>query len=325
MLNKRTQSEIDTFFSKFHQIPETVRKVTSSAFTQCRSKIKYTAFSSALLQLNDFFYSQYSYKKYYGYRLIAIDGSVFTLPRSIELIKEFGENVFPGNGKWIKAQVSFATDVLNNICTDATIGPFRDAEYIQALDLMSVLGEENLLLFDRGYFSRLFLRDVVGTGNQFCFRVQKHACREFIAFINSERKDYIDNINVEGDSIKVRFTKIALDSGEIEYLISSLFDCEVFTLAKLKKLYNMRWGVEEQYKDMKYAICIENFIGKTPNSIKQEFYANILTYNLAMMLCKSKIEKVSNTGEKKWKYKANKRAILAKIKQCFAKLFHKAF
>ena len=42
-----------------------------------------------------------------------------------------------------------------------------------------------------------------------------------------------------------------------------------------------------------------------------------------MMLCKSRIDKLSNQGNKKWKYKANKRAILAKIKQCFVRLFFK--
>lgn len=238
------------------------------------------------------------------------------------MIKEFGENVLSDNRKWIKAQVSFAVDVLNNICVNAIIGPYKQAENKQACSLMSGLGKGNLYLFDRGYFSRLFLRDVVRTGCQFCFRVQRNACREFVKFMHSDKKDSIDYIDVEGELLKVRFTKVILDSGEVEYLITSLFDEEVYTPLKLKKLYHLRWGVEEQYKDMKYAICVENFIGKTPNSIKQEFYANILSYNLSMMLCKSKIDIVSNKRKKKWKYKANKRAVLAKIKQCFVWLFH---
>lgn len=273
--------------------------------------------------MNEYFYSHFRYKKYHGYRLIAIDGSVYTLPRTSDMINEFGENVLSNNRKWIKAQVSFAADVLNNICVNAIIGPYKQAENTQAFALMSGLGRGNLYLFDRGYFSRLFLRDVIRTGCQFCFRVQRNACREFVQFMNSERKDCIDYIDVEGEQVKVRFTKVMLDSGEIEYLISSLFDKEAFTPLKLKRLYHLRWGVEEQYKDMKYAICSENFIGKTPNSIKQEFYANILTYNLSMMLCKSRIDMLSNQGKKKWKYKANKRAILAKIKQCFVRLFFK--
>ncbi len=321
MLNKRAQTEIDAFFTQLYQTPEEIRQVTSSAFTQCRNKIKCSAFSSACWALVEYFYNTFNFKKYYGLRLIAIDGSVYTLPKTKETIKEFGENALSENGKWIKAQVSFAADVLNNICVDAAIGPYRESEAQQALGHLSKLGKNNLYLFDRGYFGKIFLREVIQTGCHFCFRVQSNACREVIHFINSSHIDIISYIDVEGEKIKVRLTKIMLDSGKEEYLVTSLFDTKTFTIARLKALYNLRWGVEEQYKDMKYAICVENFIGKKPNSIKQEFFANILTYNLSMMSCKQLIDYASNKKKKKHKYKANKRAILAKIKQCFVKLF----
>jgi len=321
MLNKRAQTEIDLFFAKLYQTPEEIRQVTSSAFTQCRNKINSSAFSSTCWALVHFFYSNFYFKKYYGLRLIAIDGSVYTLPRTEELIKEFGENVLSESGKWIKAQVSFAADVLNNICVDAAIGPYKESEGKQALGHMSKLGGNNLYIFDRGYFGRSFLGEVVETGCQFCFRVQRNACREVVGFIKGNLTDTITYIDIDGEKIKVRLTKILLDTGEEEYLVTSLFDIEIFTHSKLKALYHLRWGVEEQYKDMKYAICIENFIGKKPNSIKQEFFANILTYNLSMMSCKSLIDKASNKFKKKHQYKTNKRAVLAKIKQCFVKLF----
>jgi hypothetical protein len=91
----------------------------------------------------------------------------------------------------------------------------------------------------------------------------------------------------------------------------------------LKKLYHKRWGVEEQFKDMKHALLIENFLGKKPNSIKREFFGNIISYNLAMMVYKPLIDKVSNKAKrknKKHKYKANKRAIISKFKQSFVRL-----
>ncbi len=324
LLNKRAQTEVDGFFSKLHHIPEEIRLATSSSFTQCRAKIKYTAFKDALEQLNHFFYDNYNFKKYYGYRLIAIDGSVFTLPRTKEMIEGFGENVLSDNRKWIKAQVSFAADVLNNICLGAEIGPYKQFEGQQAWGFFKQFGDNNLYLFDRGYFGRQFLKKVIGSGSQFCFRLQRNACREVIAFIKSNKKDCIEYIKVEGGAIKVRLTKVMLDTEEEEYLMTSLFDQKTFTVGKLKALYHLRWGVEEQYKDMKYAICVENFIGMKLNSVKQEYFANILTYNLSMMLCKTVIDRVSNKTKKKYKYKTNKRALLAKIKQCFVSLFFDA-
>jgi hypothetical protein len=324
MLNKRTQTEIDSFFSKLFTIPEEVRKVSSSAFTQCRSKIKHSAFSFVFEALNDYFYVNYNYRKYHGFRLIAIDGSVYSLPKTKKMVKEFGENVLSDSGKWVKAQVSFAADVLNNICVGAVIGAYKESEHMQALRIINKLGNGNLYLFDRGYFGRSFLGAVIKSGCQFCFRVQSNACREFVAFINSNETDMVGHIKVEGKDIKVRFTKIILDTNETEYLITSLLDKKIYTRKMLKELYHERWGVEEQYKDMKYAICVENFIGKCPSSIKQEFYANIITYNLSMMLCKPIIDKLSNKEKKKHKYKTNKRALLAKVKQCFVRLFYLA-
>ena len=70
-----------------------------------------------------------------------------------------------------------------------------------------------------------------------------------------------------------------------------------------------------------FGLPVENFIGKKPNSVKQEFFANILTYNLSMMTCKPLIDQLTNKKKKKSKYKTNKRAVLAKIKQCFVRLF----
>ncbi len=46
-------------------------------------------------------------------------------------------------------------------------------------------------------------------------------------------------IQVGNEQIKVGLTKVLLDIGEIESLMTSLFD------KKLKALYHMRWGVEE--------------------------------------------------------------------------------
>lgn len=322
MLNKRAQSEIDVFFSKLYQIPEEVRRATSSSLTQCRAKINFSAFENATEQLTNFFYKNYYFKKYYGYRLIAIDGSVYTLPRTKETIATFGENVLSNNRKWIKAQVSFAADVLNNVCVGGVIGPYKQSEASQAFTLFDQLGDGNLYLFDRGYFGRSFLKKVVETGCQFCFRLQRNACKEVIEFIKSNKVDCIEYIKVEGERISVRLTKVILDSGEEEFLMTSLLDQENFSPRKLKALYHLRWGVEEQFKDMKYAICVENFIGKSPNSIKQEFFANILTYNISMMLCKPAIDRMSNKKKKKRKYKTNKRALLAKVKQCFVNLFY---
>lgn len=185
MLNKRTQTEIDTFFFKKHNLPEEFRASTTSAFSQCRNKMKYTAFKEIFENLVLHYYQDYATKKYYGYRLIGIDGTVLTIPRNKETIEEFGENVLSSSRTWVKAQVSFATDVINNICLDAVIGAYKESEQKQAQSHLSKLGGDNLYLFDRGYFNRRFLKEVADTNSHFCFRLSKNACSELITFITS--------------------------------------------------------------------------------------------------------------------------------------------
>lgn len=320
-VNKRLQQEVDSFLSDWFQVPKEVRQVTASAFSQCRDKISFKAFEEMFQQSINYFYDNYEYEKYYGFRLLAIDGSVYSLPKTNELIEEFGENVLSDSGKWIKAQVSFASDVLNNTCVDAKIHAYKHSEQGQAEKILESIGNRNMLLFDRGYFTMSFFRNVFLSGNQFCFRLKSNACKSLMNFIKSGKQDVISSIIVDGQHYKVRFTKIKLDSGEVEYLCTSLFDRQMFTIQKLKQLYHLRWGVEEQFKDMKHAICVENFVGKKVNSIKQEFFGNIITYNLAMMSCRTQIEKIANKSKKKYKYKLNKRALLGKFKQCFTKFF----
>lgn len=321
MLNKRLQQEVDSFFSRMYQLPEVVRQVSASAFCQCRDKIKYTAFQEVFHQLTDQFYCNYQHKRFHDYRVIAIDGSIYTVPKTKETVKEFGHNVLSKNGKWIKAQVSFATDVLNNICVDAIIGAYKENERVHAAQMLDILGPDNLLLFDRGYFNSDLLRMVLLSGNQCCFRLKKNANKTVINFIESDCHDIISVITLDGQDYKIRFTKVILDTGEEEYLCSSLLDMDKFTPNIMKDIYKLRWGVEEQFKDMKHAIAVENFVGKKVNSIKQEFFGNIVAYNLAMMTCKYQIERLANSRSKKYKYALNKRALLGKVKQCYTMLF----
>lgn len=322
MLNKRIQSEIDVFFSNLFSFPEELRVVSASAFTQCRDKISYTAFMQVHKMLVSYFYKHMYFKCFYGMRLIAIDGTTFTLPKTKQTVREFGENVLSENGKWIKAKVSFATDVLNNICVQACIGSYKSSEGKQAMQLIDQMEKNNLYLFDRGYFTWDFFEYVVSSKSAYCFRVKRNACKQVELFVNGQQNDVLVNISIpNGKTVKVRLVKIWLSSGEQEYLLTSLLDRNRFSLNKLKHLYHLRWSVEEQYKDVKYALSIENFTGKKVNSIKQEFYANILTYNLSMMMCKPVIDRAMKKKKTRYRYKTNKRALLAKFKQCFVKLF----
>jgi hypothetical protein len=78
-LRKTLQIEIDDWF----EFLGGENTMTKQAFSQLRQKIKPDAF----IQLNDnyvtWFYSDDNFKKYKGYRLLSIDGSITEIPNTI--------------------------------------------------------------------------------------------------------------------------------------------------------------------------------------------------------------------------------------------------
>ena len=320
-MTKRAQTELDSFFSQLYQLPKDIRSVTGSAFTQCREKISFQAFYQALLKLNRFYLSHNKLSTYHGKLLVAIDGTVLTVPKNKNTLAYFGDNVLSKSGKWLKAQVSFACAVDSMLCLDAQIDAYKESEKNQAFKLFKNLPKNCLLLFDRGYFSIEFLYRVFHAGHSFCFRLKSNANKEIENFIKSTITNQIMEFTYQDTTIKARLTKVTLDTGEEEYLLTDLFDQKVFTPEELKALYHKRWMVEEQYKDFKHSIAVENFVGRKTNAILQEFYGNILLYNLSMMLFKQEVDREVQKKSTKYHYKANKSAILAKVKQCFVDIF----
>ena len=67
--------------------------------------------------------------------------------------------------------------------------------------------------------------------------------------------------------------KVILDTGEKELLATSLIDSMMYPVTIFQELYTLRWGVEEEYKTMKSVLEVEQFSGKSPHAVRQEFHA----------------------------------------------------
>ena len=63
-------------------------------------------------------------------------------------------------------------------------------------------------------------------------------------------------------------------------LITSLRDTKAYPYCAFAKLYALRWGIEENYKREKQRLEIENFSGRTPWVLLQDFHAKIFAQNL---------------------------------------------
>ena len=106
------------------------------------------------------------------------------------------------------------------------------------------------------------------------------ACPQLYKFVPANmRFDFIPKENpwYEFNCSIVRF-KIADDT--YEYMMTNL-DRDEYPAEEIKKLYHMRWGIETSFRELKYAVDLNDFHSKKHNSIKQEIYARLLFYDFS--------------------------------------------
>lgn len=80
-------------------------------------------------------------------------------------------------------------------------------------------------------------------------------------------------------SLRLRFVRIKLPSGGEKVVVTNLSDKD-FGTEEIAYLYNLRWGVETVYDDLKNKLEIENFTGTKANIIMQDIYATVLLSNI---------------------------------------------
>lgn len=85
-VKKSIQLELDDFFDLMNQ-PDV--RVSKQAFSEARKKISPRAFTKLADAVTDWFYDS-PFKTFKGYRLSAIDGSIFELNNSERLRKAYG-------------------------------------------------------------------------------------------------------------------------------------------------------------------------------------------------------------------------------------------
>jgi hypothetical protein len=333
------KTELDRFFKALSQCPESFESVSKSAFTQARKKLKAEAFEELRKEQLIYFQNHAPFKKSWkGYRLVSIDGSKLNLPYSEELLSHFGLVNNGYHARMVGSLTSIAYDVCNNLILDARLEHAQASEHDLAVDHLKYLNPKtDILVFDRGYPAVWLMALLTKLGFKFCFRLNT-LWKDALELINSERKDIDWKAKRSSRSNKHRFEEfhlpdqveglrlvcIDLLSGEKEVLATNLVNREVFGLKDLKELYQMRWGVEVEFRVLKQVLEVEYFTGKSVQAIQQDFYARIFMANMASMIAgqglhEQKIEKEKTT---KHKLKPSITQTLAKAKDFLINLFY---
>lgn len=291
------QRELNVFFSKIQGCDYNIQAVTKGAFTQARSKLKPEAFKELNQIVVEDFYEVAEYRIWGTHRVLAIDGSTINLPTHTTTINEFGQHAVGCKADVMRsmARISLCYDVLNLLTLDACIDRYDISEQTllkRHLEQVS-FHTGDLLLLDRGYASIALMYTLQKRGVDFCMRMKANWWKKVRAFNESGlesaevvfklplKDSHLLNTHASADrTVRCRLVAITLDTGEKEILCTSLLDQSTYTIAELKKLYHLRWNVEEAFKLLKCRISLESFSGKTANAVRQDFYAKIFMMTL---------------------------------------------
>ena len=98
--------------------------------------------------------------------------------------------------------------------------------------------------------------------------------------------------------ISFRVVRIKLSEDNYECIITNL-PAHEFPPERIKEIYHMRWDLESAFRQLKYAVGMQNFHAKKVEYVKQEIFAKLIMYNFSEIIA----SQASISKNKKRKYK----------------------
>ena len=306
-----TQAVLNKFFQRGG---DTIH-MTQQALSKARSHFDHSPFMKAFYAT---VHAEYNLERdsvlprRYGYKFIAIDGSVTALPNLPDLALAFGSvNGSPS------ARMSIACDVLHDRIVEAMFVPMWVDErtcatdHIQKLESRIVM-KDTVFILDRGYPSKDLIKTILGVHAHFIMRVKRYYNRKV-----DEAPMGSSTVELE-KGLCVRVVKFLLPSGEVETLISDLFDMEE---SHFQELYFLRWPVETKYDVVENKLELPNFTGYSANVLRQDFWISMLLANAAAVAKSEADEKIQKKREEKgnkYEYQMNVNNAIASLRNRFA-------
>src|SRR5882762_373970 len=173
---KSLQLRLHEFMAGWFQAGGEKLSVTGGALTHARAKL----LASAFIELNqkavlsNFYGPEYQalVKRWRGYRLLAIDGSLVRLPSSKALFQEFGEiaivNQHGKHDRYPQARISVLYDVLNGLVLEGQLVASAQGETQLGHTHLAQVQTNDVVLTDRGYAGYRWFVDCLQHGQFVC-------------------------------------------------------------------------------------------------------------------------------------------------------------
>jgi hypothetical protein len=328
---KSLQNELSTYYISPERVYQNVP--TKSAFTQQRQKLLWEGCYALFRSFTD---SLQYLKTFDGYRLLACDGSTVSIPRNEEE-SEYSVKTRDDRRSFNQLHINSLFDIMNRIYVDAIVDPgWNRKESAALITMVNHLNnpESTIVRADRGFEGYKTVAHMIESMINFVIRAKDLDSNGFLHTLHlppegeididvnriltlSRRQIYQNNENYvwihrhafdlwdssDMYSIRFRLVRIQLSDGSYECLVTNL-PRDKFPPKKLKKLYSLRWGIENAYRDLKYTVDLLHFHGKSAHAVLQEIFSSLTMFNYCAYLCvHADILHVSK--HTKYRYKVN--------------------
>lgn len=195
-------------------------------------------------------------------RFIACDGTQINLNKS--LINNVDVKVSK-NEKYGVGILSSMYDVLNEIpinynltkCNENEINKKKVNETNGFLDQLSYLSSNDIVIFDRWYYSESLIEKLNENKIGYIFRMKSNSNFFKKMSLGKSKFRTFNNINIQLFKYKIK--------NEYYYILTSILD--KISIKEIKALYNKRWKIETDNKKIKYDILFNEIRAKKHNSL----------------------------------------------------------
>jgi hypothetical protein len=229
---------------------------------------------------------------YKGLRLMAIDGSSFTLSDDTAVAEYYGyPSSSRGDTAFPHARVLSLVETGTHAIVASTIGPYEKSEQYLMGELLAQdkLKSDMLLLADRNFYGYPLWKKATSTGAKLVWRI-KNNLRLPVEKRLSDRS-YLSTVYDSRDKkgskgIKVRVIQYGLREkrrkvGEEVYrIITNIMDDKLAPAAELAELYHERWEIETIFGELKSSMKGSSTLirSRTPELVEQEIWGFLLTH-----------------------------------------------
>ena len=292
---------------------------TVSAFVQQRDKIKPEALE---MIFKEFVSTTVPQKRTNGFRLLAVDGSDLRLPANPT--DEFSSIANHQDQKrynlvHLNAMYDLTSNTYVDIAMQGKKGMNEHKALVSMVDRSNITGKV-LVLMDRGYesfnnmahfqekqwnyiirakesygiISRLPIPDEAEYDLDITITLTRQQTKETLALLKAypERYrwiqphttfDYIDRKQSNMYDLHFRIVRFPISDGKYEIVYTNL-DRDKYPKEKIKELYNLRWGIETSFRNLKYSIGLASIHSKKTDSMLQEVYSRLILYNYTSLI-----------------------------------------